>query len=235
MVDALNLTLSSSAFLLSALALLFNVIFNHKERKRNIRQTLTKTLNEVAKINVAISNLKKQEEGIDPNKISERRNYDFQRNTLIMEADFLIHQNPKLLTAIDCSLAAFTYNELRDFKKAEYYYLEAISRSDIKEMKQIHTRDYASFLFQQDRIEEGRAKFNEAIILLDNHNDEDLRTDIDTFLFWASLEFYLGYEKEFKERIKSAKEICTQLKNKNKLGEMKAKIDVSLRMSKEMD
>ena len=232
MENMLNLILSSCAFTLSAAALLFNVIFNHKERKRNIRQTLTTTLNDIAKINIEISKLKKEEAGNNPDKVDERRNYDFQRNAFIIEADFLINENPKVLTAIDCSLVAFTYNELGDYKKAEHYWKESISRAQTKEMKHIHTRDYASFLFQQNRIEQGREKFKKTLSIELNDTDDGWSVLIDTYLLWASAEYFFGHEKEFHQYNDAADALCKKIKNKNKCAEMQLKINNSRNLSK---
>jgi tetratricopeptide (TPR) repeat protein len=233
MEGMLNLILSSCAFLLSAAALLFNVSFNHRERKRNIRQTLTSTLNDVAKINIEISKLKKEEEGDSPDKVEQRRNYDFQRGAMIMEADFLINENPKVLTAIDCSLTAFTYSELGDFKKAEHYWNESIVRSQTKELKHIHSRDYASFLFQQNRMDQGRKKFKEALAIELNKTDDDLMVVIDTYLLWASAEYFFGNEKDFTQYNDAADEISKKISNRNKCREMKLKIENSRHLSVE--
>ncbi|MCE3296809.1 MAG: hypothetical protein K0R65_2523 [Crocinitomicaceae bacterium] len=222
-----NLALSSCAFLLSGSALLFNITFNRRERRRNIRQTLSNALNNVAKINIEIANLKQENAGVSPHEIDVRRNLDFQRSTLMTEAEFLIYEKPELLTAIDCSLVAFTFNELKDFKKTGHYWQEAIARSKTDELRHIHTRDYAFFLFGQNREEDGREAFNRALAIELKKNDQHLAVMIDTYLLWASAEFLAGCEKEFKQRISSAKKICEQLRNKSKCQEIEEKIKAS--------
>ena len=230
-MNIMNLILSSCAFLLSASALLFNVVFNLKERKRNIRRTLTDTLNAVARINVEIANLKEDEKGIRPEKADLRRNYDFQRSTLMTEVEFLLSEKPEIITATDCALAAFTYNELRDFKKTGHYWQEAVARSQNPEQKQVHLRDYAAFLFRQGKVEEGRSFFNRALDVELKISDDHFAEQIETYLLWATSEYCYGYEKEFRREIDAALKLYGKIKNRIRSAEMKARIEAGAAMA----
>ena len=148
----------------------------------------------------------------------------------MMEVEFLLNEKPGIITAIDCALAAFTFNELGDFEKTEHYWKEAIARSPMDEMRHVHTRDYASFLFQQNKEEAGRTAFREALAIRLKKTDDHLMVVIETYLLWASAEFFFGYDKEFRQRIDAAKEICLQLKNKNKCLQMTARVEASSKM-----
>src|SRR5438045_3792817 len=102
--DAINYSLSSMAFLMSLSAFVFTVVFQRNERRRNIRQTLTNTLTEISGINVELSKFAKEKDQDEIYKIAIRKNYNSQRSILIADADFLIHENYKIVTATDCSL-----------------------------------------------------------------------------------------------------------------------------------
>jgi hypothetical protein len=110
--------LSGCAFLLSSSAFIFTVIIQLKERKRNIRQTLATALSEIA--NVEITKVRKDNEvGLELTKIW--KNYIRQCGALASDTDFLIKENEKLVTDIDCALIA-AFEDLEDIEKATHYW-----------------------------------------------------------------------------------------------------------------
>ncbi len=224
--DALNSILSLMAFIMSLSAFIFTVIFQRKERKRNIRQTLTIALNEIARVNVELSKLKKESANDDPGNISIWNNYNSQRSILMIDADFLIHENYKIVTAIDCSLMATTYNAIGYFQKADHYWRESILKSDNDTLKHINKRDYAAFQFYQNRLKEGRELFINALSIQLGDSDDSWRFTIDTYLTWAKLERSFGEDKEFKRLISRAYETCEKIKHRDKYKETKSMIDI---------
>jgi hypothetical protein len=113
--------LSACAFLLSSSAFIFTVIIQLKERKRNIRQTLATALSEIANINVEITKVRKDNEiGLELTKIW--KNYIRQCGALASDTDFLIKENEKLVTDIDCALIASTFEDLGNIEKATHYW-----------------------------------------------------------------------------------------------------------------
>ncbi|HYG49777.1 MAG TPA: hypothetical protein VD905_02690 [Flavobacteriales bacterium] len=224
--DVINYMLSSMAVIMSMSALVFGVIFQRKERKRNIRQTLTNTLNQIAGINVELSKLvdgKNEEEAVD--KIAIRRNYNLQRSILIVDADFLIHENYKLVTATDCALLAGTYSAIGYIEKADYFWKESIEKTDHAILKHVNMREYASFLFHQNHLEKGRKQFEKALSVALNDSDEELRIVIDTYAMWAKLERAFGEEAECKKLIALARKTGKNIRNQIKHNESGAMID----------
>jgi hypothetical protein len=212
--------LSGMAFILSAAAFIFTVGIQLKERKRNIRQTLSTSLSEIARINVDISKLKKDEKESTPELLNIRKNYNSQRGTLASGADFLIKENEKLLTDADCELMAITFDDVGDIQKARQYWLKAIALAQNPAQKHLHQRDYAAFLYNSNQIEQGRQLFETSLQAGLSQTDDELRYLCDTFLMWAQLEYNFGSKAEFKRLINEAKVKCGMIKHKAKKGEM---------------
>jgi tetratricopeptide (TPR) repeat protein len=217
--------LSAMAFLLSSAAFVFTVIIQLKERKRNIRQTLSTALSEIARINVEVSQLKKNEKESTPENTLVRKNYNSQRGTLVSGADFLIKENERLITDVDCELMALTYDDLGEIKKAEEYWLQAIKHAPSPVQLHMHQRDYASFLFGNNQMAKARALFEKALSVKLSETDDDSRYVADTYLIWAQLEKNFDHENEFSRLIKEAYEQCKKIKHKEKSLEMTHLID----------
>jgi tetratricopeptide (TPR) repeat protein len=223
--DVMSPILSASAFLLSGAAFVFTVIIQSKERKRNIRQTLSSALSEIARINVDVSQLKKDEKESTPEVISIQKNYNSQRGTLASNADFLMKENDKLVTDSDCELMAVTFGDIGDLKKSEEYWLQSIQLSSNDTQLHLHRRDYAAFLFNHNRVEEGRKLFEQSMKADMPETDNDLRNITDTFLIWARLERNFSNDKAVDYLIKSAYEQCHKIQHKEKNTEMTGLID----------
>lgn len=156
------------------------------------------------------------------------KNYNLQRSGSIIDADFLMHENPKVVGEIECKLMAITYEDIGNYDKAEYYWNECISKSEGETSKHINLSDYATFLFNQNRIGEGRNKFNEAQKLTLDNRDDHLYLKADTYLTNAILERTFNFETESKDLIKLSKDNCEKIINKNKRHIMKKQIETSL-------
>jgi tetratricopeptide (TPR) repeat protein len=221
--------LSAMAFILSSSAFIFTVIIQLKERKRNLRQTLSQALSEIAGINVAVSSLKKDEKESTPESVLIRKNYNSQRGTLVAGADFLISQNKKLITDADCELMAMTYDDLGDITKAEEYWLQAIKLALNPAQLHLHQRDYATFLFNNNQPVKARELFEKSLQIDMSKNDYDLRYVVDTYLIWAKLEQNFDNTTEFDRLINLARDLSKNIRHKEKLLEMNRLIDKTVK------
>jgi len=208
------------ALILSSAAFIFTVVIQLKERKRNIRQTLSVALSDIANINVEVSRLKKDDKESTPENILIRKNYNSQRGTLASAADFLIKENEKLITNADYELMAITYDDLGDIRKADEYWKQAIKHAANPAQLHIHQRDYASFLFDNNQLEQGRKLFERSLTV---------KLSADTYLMWAMLEKNFNNEKEFNRLIKEAYQQCKKIQHKEKSLEMSRLIDKSVK------
>lgn len=212
--------------MLSAGAFIFTVLIATKERKRNLRQTLSTSLSDIARINVDVSRLRKDDKEITPENVSIRKSYNSQRGALVANADFLFKENPKLVTDADCELMALTYDDLGDTKQAQHYWRQAIDLAHKNNTQcHLHLRDYASFLFNNNQCDEARKQFEKALTINMDDTDDDARYVTDTYLIWATLEKNFDNNKEFKRLITNAYEQCKKIKHKQKGTEMKKLID----------
>lgn len=219
--------LSGLALMLSAAAFIFTVLIQTKERRRNIRQTLSTALSDLARINVETSKLKKDEKESTPETVRIRKNYNSQRGTLVSGADFLMNENSKIVTDADCELMAITYDDIGNTKKAEEYWLMAIKHAPNPTQTHLHQRDYAAFLFDNNREQDGRKYFEQAIGADINDTDENLRCLIDTYLMWALLEKNFGNDNEFNRLMDEAKSACQNIKHRGKKQDMTRLIELA--------
>jgi hypothetical protein len=220
--------LSACAFILSSAAFIFTVVIQLKERKRNIRQTLAAALSEIARINVEITQLRGEgENGIKLTKIW--KNYSAQQGTLAANANFLIRENEKIVTDIDCELMASTFDDLGNTEKADYYWLKAIKMAPNNLQKYAHKRDFASFLFNNNQEEKGRMQFEEALKLQLPNTDVNYSQITDSYLTWARLELDFDNQMEFKRLLKEATSHCKLIKNQQKRQDMEKLISAVLK------
>lgn len=219
--------LSGLAFILSAAAFIFTVLIQTKERRRNIRQTLSTALSDLARINVETSLLKKDEKESTPEIVRIRKNYNSQRGTLVSGADFLMNENHKIITDADCELMAMTYDDIGDTQKAGKYWLLAIRHARTPTQTHLHQRDYAAFLFDNNREEDGRRYFKKSMDADIHNTDDNLRCLADTCLIWAGLEKNFGNTKVFHQLIAEARDTCANIKHRTKKLEMQKLIDLA--------
>lgn len=217
--------LSACAFILSSAAFIFTVIIQLKERKRNIRQTLATALSEIANINVEITKVRKDNEiGLELTKIW--KNYIRQCGALASDADFLIKENQKIVTDIDCSLVASTFDDIGNIEKAEHYWLKAIDLAPSTLQKYVHKSDYASFLFNNNQIEKARNQFESALKLKLPETDDNYGHIAESYLTWAKFELNFNNTPEFKRLLKEATTYSKLIKHKEKREDMKKLIDI---------
>jgi tetratricopeptide (TPR) repeat protein len=220
--------LSACAFILSSAAFIFTVIIQLKERKRNIRQTLATALSEIANINVEITKVRKDNEiGFELTKIW--KNYIRQCGALASDAHFLIKENEKLVTDIDCGLIASTYEDVGNTDKAAHYWLKAIDLAPTNLQKYVHKCDYASFLFENNQIEKARKEFESALKLKLPDTDYNYGQLADSYLTWAKLELNFDNKTESKRLLKEATTHSKLIKHKDRREDMAKLIDVFIK------
>jgi len=217
--------LSACAFILSLGAFIFTVFMQSKERTRNIRQTLSSSLSELAGINVAVSQLIKDEKESSPQLARIIKNYNSQRGTMVSAADFLINQNDKFITGADYQLMAMTYDDLEDIPKAEEYWLKAIDHAAGPPQQHIFQRDYATFLFNNNQDKKGREFFERSLRVQLSNTDDEHRYLADTYVTWASLERNFGNDQEFERLVTEAYSECKKIKHRRKNAEMCRLVD----------
>jgi hypothetical protein len=221
--------MSALALLLSSAAFIFTVIIQSKERKRNIRQTLSVALSEIARINVEVSGLKKEEKENSEEIMLIKKSYNSQRGTLVSDADFLIGQNKRLVTNADYALMALAYDGLGNKAKAEEYWQQAISSASTPAQKHINQRDYATFLFNHNQPEEGRDFFEKSLVIPVADTDDEQRYIADTYLIWAKLEGNFANNSEFERLIREAYAQCDKIRHIEKKTAMCRLIDQSVK------
>jgi tetratricopeptide (TPR) repeat protein len=218
--DIMSPVLSACAFILSLGAFIFTVFIQSKERTRNIRQTLSSSLSEIASINIAVTKLQKDEKEASAELVRMIKNYNSQRGTLISAADFLMQQNEKTITGPDYQLMALTYDDLEDIPKAEEYWGKAIENASGPPQKHLFQRDYAAFLFNNNREEDGRKYFEESLKVNLSSTDDEYRYLVDTYVTWATLEKNFGNDNEFDRLIKEAYSQCKKIRHHEKNAQM---------------
>jgi tetratricopeptide (TPR) repeat protein len=204
--------------IISVIALIVSIFSNFfqktKEDKRAIRKNLSDTLESVTKINIENTKLRQNNIEITPENIELRRNYNTQRRILIAHADYLISTYDKIVTEIDCNIVAIAYSNIGDPNRAEFYWKKTIEKSVSLPIKHMNLRGYASFLFNQGKMESGRNKYREALMidLPDTDNNRDMISD--TYLMWAKSEKSYNNENEANKLIEDASSFCSRIGNK---------------------
>lgn len=220
MTEVITPILSGSAFILSAAAFVFTVIIQTKERKRNLRQTLSTSLSDIARINIEVAKLKNDNKENAAETIGMIKAYNSQRGTLISVADFLMKENKKMITDADCELMAMTYDDLGEISNAHAYWEKAIDLAPNETQKHLHQRDHAAFNFDNNREAEGRKLFETSLDRDLTGTDNDAGYLCDTYLIWAGLERDFGNTEEAERLIKEAKVQCARIRHQGKSKEM---------------
>ncbi|MXV15054.1 hypothetical protein [Hufsiella ginkgonis] len=217
--------MSALALILSCAAFIFSVFIQLRERKRNIRQTLSTTLSEIAGINVKVFTLRREEEEKTPELVEVINNYNAQRGTLVSAADFLMEQNSRLASDVDLALMARTYDQLGDTGKANQYWCEAVKRASTPAQNHKQQRDYAAFLFKKNQAEEARRMFEQSLAANFEGRDDELAYLAQTFVLWAGLEKDFDNHADFERLMQEAGAKCQLIKNLKKRKELQEVID----------
>ncbi len=214
--------------IISVIALIVSIFSNFfqkaKENQRSIRKNLSDTLESVTKINFENSKLRKEGGSEEVEVVEMRRIYNSQRRILVAHADFLILKYDKIVTEIDCNIMAGAYANIGDAQKAEFYWKKTIDKSESGPIKHMNLRGYALFLFRQGKIEVGRSKYKEALLIDLPDNDPTRILTTDTYLMWAAAEKNTNNKSEETKLINDAISTCSRIGNNNSRLQMEKRI-----------
>lgn len=216
---------------ISIIALVVSIFSNFfqksKEDKRSIRKNLSDTLESVTKLNFENVKLRQNNANETPDIVEMRRNFNSQRRILVAHADYLVTNYDRIATEIDCNILAGAYNSIGDSQKAEHYWKKSIQKSESPPIRHMNLRGYAAFLFNQGKIEAGRNKYREALLIDLADNDKNRYLLTETYLMWARVERDSNNLSEETKLINDAISSCSRISNKNSRTLMEQQIGYS--------
>ncbi|HKQ11929.1 MAG TPA: hypothetical protein VJT80_00760 [Steroidobacteraceae bacterium] len=190
--DGIRTLVSALAFIFSVVALAVTVANNRLSR----RQSLTETLAELSKIQIAALELREGGRHKTEQGVSIRRVYNLQRRFYAQLGTRLIGKLPKRqITDIDYNLLATACNESSLPELAEQHWLTCVARSiENPVLLAMNRRGLARFCFLQGRPEEGRQHYQESLdVQLPVKYDGSARLRSDTYRMWAREEIEAGF------------------------------------------
>jgi hypothetical protein len=190
--DAIPNLLASVAIILSLIALLVTTANNRLTR----RQSLTETIDELAKIQIAVLELQKDEGHKTERGVSIRRVHGLQRRFYAQLGTELISKLPtRLITDIDYNLLATACNDSSLPLLAEEHWNACVAKSaDNPSLLAMNRRGLARFYFLQGRVGEGRKHYQESLdVPLPDNYDALTRLRADTYRMWARQEIDAGF------------------------------------------
>jgi len=224
--DYILIFISAAALTLSVISLVVTLIQKNRETKRTIRKNLSDTLENISKIAIESAKLRSSKD-TDFNSeaiILLRRNYNSQRRVLIAHADFLVEKYGNVATEIDCNILAGAYATIGDIEKAEDYWKKTVSKSVSKSILVMNMRGFGAFLFNNEKIEQGRKCFSEALSLDLSANDGNRELQIDTCLMLCDLENEFGSKEKYEASLINAMEILSTIKSGHRKDEIHKRI-----------
>jgi hypothetical protein len=136
-----------------------------------------------------------------------------QRRFHVRQAAYLTKRVPELVSPYEYLVIGGSFSDVEDIETAEQFYQRA-SRSPSRQHERespdetfdqvIALRGYARFLFLQARLEEGRQKFHEALLLLPKTSETTLHQRGDTYERWARTECDFGEATQYVPLLRSA-------------------------------
>jgi tetratricopeptide (TPR) repeat protein len=190
--NAIQNLLSGIAIIFSVIALLVTVLNNRLTR----RQSLTETLAELAKIQLAALELRSSERYMTEQGVSMRRVHSLQRRFYAELGTRLIKKLPDgQITDIDYNLLATACNESGLPELAEKHWIACVDRSPGNSpLLAMNRRALARFNFLQGRFEQGREHYQKSIdVDLPEKYDGTPRLRADTYRMWAREEIDAGF------------------------------------------
>jgi hypothetical protein len=210
--DGIRTVLSALAFIFSVSALLVTLANNRLTR----RQSLTATLAELSKIQIAALELRENGRHKTEQGVSLRRVYNLQRRFYAQLGTRLIGKLPnKQITDIDYNLLATACNESSLPELAEQHWLTCVARStENPVLLAMNRRGLARFCFLQGRAEEGRQHYQESLdVQLPGKYDGSARLRSDTYRMWAREEIEAGFPERAPGLVQRAFEEAAKIKH----------------------
>jgi len=209
--DIVTIALSSGAICFSVASFILTFRQRTVEDRRSTRNALTGIVGELAKVNLAFSQLDMDYPGSTAERVvAFRRNYNNQRRHLANHGEFLIEQIPDLTNDIDCVAVATAFDSFGDFERAERFWLMALEKSPNAILKAINLRGFARFLFRRGNAPRGRKTYEESLQLDLPDTDSMRQFSADTYLLWGRAELDHG----FREESQRARDLATAAANR---------------------
>jgi len=224
--DYILIFISAAALTLSIISLVVTLIQKNRESKRTIRKNLSDTLENISKIAIESAKLRSSKD-VDFNSegiILLRRHCNSQRRVLIAHADFLVERYDNIATEIDCNILAGAYATIGDIEKSEHYWKKTVDKSISNSIRVMNLRGFGTFLFNNEKVEQGRKYFSEALSLELSTNDENRALRIDTCLMLCDLENEFGSKEKYEASLIEAMEILSTVKSERRKDEMHKRI-----------
>lgn len=168
------------------------------EKERSLKAELSSTLSKVM-------DLSKENAILFRDYMTDEKNQSYfqlqssnisQENTfLIQQAMYLASEIPDLVTPVELNTIALSNAQAGDLPMAEKYYLLAIEKTSEPYYTALAIRSYATFLFPQQRFEEGRAQYSESLTQLTAGDNFVRGVNGFTYQTWASNELVIANKK----------------------------------------
>lgn len=186
--DIITLSISVCAFALSAFATIYSFLKAVENRKRTIRDLLTNVLDKLITTQINTLDLL--------NKNEENKIFTLRADALAMQkvgflleqAIFLSKQIPNHIQIFELNTLACICQDLGRFQEAEEYAHIAINKSRTPLETALTKGAFASLLFLTARHDEGRKEYREAIALIQDRDNQSLKTRGNIFFNWAQCE-----------------------------------------------
>lgn len=191
--DILTLGVALLAFLVSAISTVITIVRGRKEKQRAIRNEITNVLSQIVETALESAKLfhECKEKPTDyyrvASSILNQRN-----NFLLNQAVYLSEQVPNLVTAVEYNTLGHAHVEAGELLLAERYYKKAIDTSRDRFYRAIAQRSYALFLFQQQRFDDARSNFEQAVALLPGKNAHSCFLNGTSYQLWAANELSMS-------------------------------------------
>jgi hypothetical protein len=210
--DAMQNLLSALAIIFSVIALWVTVVNN----RLTLRQDLTATLAELAKVQIAALELRESGRYKTEQGVSMRRVHSLQRRFYAELGTRLIERlRTGEVSDIDYNLLATACNEAAIPVLAEKHWIACVDKSaGNPALLAMNRRALARFYFLQGRFEEGRKHYQKSLdVRLPQEYDGSTRLRSDTYRMWAREEIEAGFAAEGESRIQLALEESSKIKH----------------------
>jgi tetratricopeptide (TPR) repeat protein len=194
--DLLSLALALAAFCLSIYATLTAQRKSVDERQRTIRGQLTDILAKLTALQLEAAKLQHEAKD-DLDYLLYVNNVLGQQNGFFLDqAVYLSEQIPSLVTTYELNTIALANTNAGNFLQAERYYLKAIEIAPSDRYKALAVRSYASFLYPQGRLNEGREQFRRALDLMKGEDNLARWSKGYTYQMWGVSEISFARSQE---------------------------------------
>lgn len=192
----LETVISAIALAVSIMAAIFSFKLQKSDRRRSLREQLSKTVFELIQLNAKSRLLSHVPQELrNPVYYHESHTNAHVAASLTRQAVYMVEQEPTLVTDVEYATIAQNLWISGNQLLAEEFWKKGIQASPNKYFKNINTRGYADFLFQVERQELGRKQYQQALDLLDNDTDFNKYANAYTHQLWMRSEASNGFDE----------------------------------------